>query len=63
MYCLCKYGRGVCSLSDIAKEFSVSASGLTQARDRFEKAVGSDKLLKNLLFKVEKYLEDQTDKC
>jgi REP element-mobilizing transposase RayT len=63
IYCICKYCRGERSLSDISREFSVSVSGLTQARDRFERAVKYDKLLQQLLAKVEKRLECHTAKC
>jgi REP element-mobilizing transposase RayT len=57
IYCICKYCRGERSLSNIAREFSVSVSGLTQARDRFKRTVKHDKLLRNLLVKIEKKLE------
>jgi len=63
IYCMCKYCRGKHSLSDISQEFSVSVSGLTQARDRFERAVTYDKLLQQLLAKVEKRLEYSAAKC
>ncbi len=53
MYCACKYCSYGRSLTDIAKCFSVSISGLTRARDRVKADLPRDKELKSGLKKIE----------
>jgi hypothetical protein len=55
MYCACTYYRGIHSLTDMARRFSVSASALTQARD--STAIDSAPHLSNALKDLEKAIE------
>ena len=57
MYCAYKSCSHDRSLTDIAKSFSVSISGLTKARDRIKEVVVQNKELRKILKEVESEFE------
>jgi len=56
MYCSSKYCRYESSLTKLSKAFSVSVSGLTLGRDRFEKELKNDFRLQKVIERVESQL-------
>ena len=62
MYCACKYCSHDCSLTAIAKSFSVSISGLTRVRDRVKDGIIQNKELRKALREVESKIENGSPK-
>lgn len=54
MYCACKYCSHDRSLTDIAKSFFVSISGLTRARDRVKEVLVQNKDLREIESEIER---------
>ena len=49
MYCVCRYCRHQRSLTELAREFGVSVSGLTRGRDRVAAALAADETVATLV--------------
>jgi hypothetical protein len=56
MYCLCKYCRSSVGIANLAARLSVSRSGLLIAKDRCEKLLGKDNVLRCQLAQVDDLL-------
>ncbi|MFW5894209.1 MAG: hypothetical protein ACOCUY_03650, partial [Verrucomicrobiota bacterium] len=60
MYCVCLYCRHQRSLSELAREFGVSVSGLTCGRDRVAVALAEDETVATLAKMISAKLQNST---
>ena len=62
MYYICKYCRHKKSLSELAKNFSASASGLTYCKNSIANDLAKSKKWRNYLKKIDKYISKKESK-